>query len=79
MASKKKRGDSRGNYITLEHSSGYITKYYHLQKVEVKRGQKVLKGEVIGRLGSTGKSTGPHLHFEIVKDGVEKNPETYLK
>jgi len=63
-----------GKSIVINHGFGYKTLYAHLSKFEVKEGQKVKRGELIGLIGSTGKSTGPHLHYEVIKDGVKVNP-----
>lgn len=63
-----------GNYITLHHNGTYSTNYAHLSKIYVKYGQKVKQGDTIGTVGSTGFSTGPHLHYEMVKNGVKVNP-----
>lgn len=63
-----------GLNIIIDHGFGYKTLYAHLSKFEVKEGQKVKRGELIGLIGSTGKSTGPHLHYEVIKDGVKVNP-----
>lgn len=67
-----------GNYIIIQHDNGIRTHYYHLQKSDVTKGQEVVKGEQIGTLGSTGRSTGPHLHYEVEKDGVKVDPKPYL-
>jgi murein DD-endopeptidase MepM/ murein hydrolase activator NlpD len=63
-----------GNQITLDHGYGYKTSYSHLQKIHVSRGQEVKRGEMIATMGSTGKSTAPHLHYEVIKDGRKVNP-----
>ena len=63
-----------GNEIVVNHGYGYRTRYAHLSKFNVKPGQKVVRGDVIGRIGSTGKSTGPHLHYEVMKNGNVLNP-----
>jgi murein DD-endopeptidase MepM/ murein hydrolase activator NlpD len=63
-----------GNLIQVKHSNGYITFYGHLSKIYVKQGQKVRRGVLIGRVGATGRVTGPHLHFEIRKNGKAINP-----
>lgn len=68
-----------GNFIKLKHSGGVETAYGHCSKIEVKVGESVKKGEKIGEVGSTGNSTGPHLHFEVLVNGVQKNPAGYLK
>jgi len=67
-----------GKSILINHGFGYKTLYAHLSKFEVKEGQKVKRGELIGLIGSTGKSTGPHLHYEVIKDGTKVNPIGYF-
>ena len=66
-----------GITIEIEHGFGYQTRYAHLSKTQVRRGQKVKRGEIIGLVGSTGKSTGPHLHYEVVNKGRKVNPVNY--
>lgn len=66
-----------GNCINIDHGFGYVTKYAHLNKIKVRTGQKVVRGEVIGEVGSTGKSTGPHLHYEVHVKGQIVNPINY--
>lgn len=66
-----------GITIEIEHGFGYQTRYAHLSKAQVRRGQKVKRGEIIGLVGSTGKSTGPHLHYEVVNKGRKVNPVNY--
>jgi len=72
------RGSDLGKLITINHGYGYKTRYGHLSKIEVKRGQKVRRGDLIGLMGSTGYSTGPHLHYEVRKDGKAVNPLEYI-
>ncbi|MCK0470212.1 M23 family metallopeptidase [Halalkalibacter sp. APA_J-10(15)] len=67
-----------GNTIIIEHSSTYETLYAHLSEMKVETGQEVKKGEIIGSLGSTGRSTGPHLHYEIWKYGEPVDPYPYM-
>ncbi|WP_181410171.1 M23 family metallopeptidase [Paenibacillus sp. tmac-D7] len=67
-----------GNCIVIDHGNGYETLYGHLSKIEVKKDEFVTKGEKIGVMGSTGNSTGVHLHFEIIKNGSQQNPMKYL-
>lgn len=67
-----------GKEIEIDHGFGYVTKYAHLQKFDVKIGQKVKRGDVIGEVGSTGSSTAPHLHYEIIYKGNKVNPVYYF-
>ena len=67
-----------GNHIKLDHGNGYSTLFAHLSKIKVKHGQKVKRGEVIGHTGNTGRSTAPHLHYEIHHYGESKNPLDYF-
>ena len=66
-----------GNLIQVDHGFGYVTWYAHLSKYKVRPGQKVVRGEVIGEVGNTGKSTGPHLHYEVHVKGKVQNPVNY--
>ena len=63
-----------GNHIEINHGYGYKTLYAHLSKYNCKPGQKVKRGDLIGYVGSTGRSQAPHLHYEVLKDGVHVNP-----
>lgn len=65
-----------GNYVFIKHAGNYVTKYLHLSKRTVNKGQRVKQGQTIGNLGGTGRVTGPHLHYEFVVGGVHKNPRT---
>lgn len=67
-----------GNYVLIDHGGGYATLYGHASTLTVSAGQTVSKGDVLGYVGSTGYSTGPHLHFEIIKNGEYTNPLTYF-
>ena len=73
-----KRADNRasgyGNHIRIDHGFGYVSLYAHLSKYNVRRGQKVKRGDLIGFVGNTGRSAGPHLHYEIFKDKKRINP-----
>ncbi len=65
-----------GNFISIRHNGTYSTNYAHLSRFAVSRGQRVSQGDIIGYVGSTGLSTGPHLHYEMVKNGIKVNPLT---
>lgn len=67
-------GNGYGNHVVINHGFSYETLYGHLVRIKARAGQKVRRGEVIGWVGSTGKSTGPHLHYEVHKNGREINP-----
>ena len=67
-----------GNAILLDHGNGMTTKYGHLSEVDVVVGQEVKRGQVIGEVGSTGRTTGPHLHYEVHIHDAPVNPATYL-
>lgn len=73
-----KRADSRssgfGKHIRIDHGFGYISLYAHLSKYNVRRGQKVKRGDIIGYVGNTGRSAGPHLHYEIIKNNKKIDP-----
>ncbi|MFM7178345.1 MAG: M23 family metallopeptidase [Bacteroidota bacterium] len=67
-----------GNFLVIDHGFGYQTKYAHLSRFEVQNGQVVKRGQLIGRVGNTGKSTGPHLHYEVIKGGRKMNPVYFI-
>jgi murein DD-endopeptidase MepM/ murein hydrolase activator NlpD len=67
-----------GLHVIIDHGQGLSSLYAHLETVAVITGEHVAAGQVIGRVGSTGNSTGPHLHFEVRVDGVPQNPQLYL-
>ena len=69
---------SSGNMITIDHGYGYQTKYLHMSKFNVKEGQKVKRGDIIGYVGNTGLSKAPHCHYEVWKDGRHINPVNYF-
>jgi murein DD-endopeptidase MepM/ murein hydrolase activator NlpD len=71
--------NSYGNQVRIDHGNGIETDYYHLNKINVEQGQKVVKGQKIGQVGSTGRSTGTHLHYEVRINNVEVDPVPYLK
>jgi murein DD-endopeptidase MepM/ murein hydrolase activator NlpD len=67
-------GSGYGNHVVINHGYGYETLYGHMVRVKARRGQRVKRGEVVGYVGSTGKSTGPHLHYEVHKNGRKLDP-----
>jgi murein DD-endopeptidase MepM/ murein hydrolase activator NlpD len=68
-----------GNYVIISHHSGYRTLYGHMSVIRTRTGAYVTQGELIGNVGSTGLSTGPHLHFTVYKNGVTVNPRTLMR
>lgn len=66
-----------GNHIEIKHGFGYVTLYAHLHKYNCRPGQRVKRGEVIGYVGNTGRSKGPHLHYEVIKNGKKINPMNF--
>ena len=70
---------SYGRYVVIDHGNGYQTLYGHFEVILVEVGQSVGKGQTIGLCGSTGKSTGPHVHLELILNGVKRNPALFLK
>jgi murein DD-endopeptidase MepM/ murein hydrolase activator NlpD len=67
-----------GYIVKIKHEHGYMTVYAHNQELRVKEGDKVKKGQIIALSGNSGQSTGPHLHYEVLKDGKPMDPEDYL-
>ena len=73
------KSNGYGNIIIIDHQNGYISYYAHCSKLYAKPGDVVAKGDLIAAIGNTGRSTGPHLHFEIRENNVPKNPYDYIK
>ena len=67
-----------GYHVAIDHGGGLVTLYAHCSEILVTEGQTVVAGEVIAKSGSTGRSTGPHLHLEVIQDGIPQNPRQYL-
>ena len=67
-----------GKIITIDHGNGYKTRYGHNSKLLARRGQRVKRGQVIAFVGNTGRSTGPHLHYEVIRNGVPVSPMDYI-
>ncbi len=70
----QKSNKGYGNMITIKHNDIYTTRYAHLKSIDVKQGDKVTKGQIIGIVGNTGTSTAPHLHYEIIENGKKVDP-----
>ncbi|MCX7900513.1 MAG: M23 family metallopeptidase, partial [Methylocystis sp.] len=68
-----------GNMVEVDHGGGYSTRYGHLSAILVSPGQQIAPGAIVGRLGSTGRSTGPHLHYEVRVDGEAVDPTRFLR
>jgi len=68
-----------GNHVLIDHGSGLKSLYAHLAKIEVKEGEKISRDSIVGLIGSTGMSTGPHLHLQIFQDGKWVNPRTFFE
>lgn len=73
------RNGGYGNYIKISHKNGYTTSFSHMQAYLVKKGEKVARGQLIGLIGNTGRSTGPHLHYEVALNGKPINPYDFMK
>ena len=67
-----------GNTVIIYHGYGYVTLYAHMSSVAVKRGEEVSRNRIVGYVGSSGRTTGPHLHYEVIKYGIRQNPIIYL-
>ncbi len=79
VVEKAKYVKGYGKHVIIKHKRGYKTLYGHLSKIEVTKGQKVEAGEKIGEIGSTGRSTGPHLHYEVIRYGRRINPSKFIR
>ena len=71
-------GHGYGNNVIINHGFGYETLYGHMSRIKVYQGQKISRGELIGYVGSTGTSSGPHLHYEVIKNGEKVNPVNFF-
>ena len=78
VVSRQKTGSGYGITVLIDHGYSYQTLYAHLSKKAVKPGEKVVRGQIIGYVGSTGISTGSHLHYEVIKGGKKVNPVHYF-
>ncbi len=68
-----------GGLVEIDHGNGYVTRYAHNKTIKVSKGVRVSKGEVVALMGSTGRSTGPHVHYEVLRDGKHINPYSFIK
>jgi len=73
------RRSGYGNLVEVNHGKGYVTRYGHNSKILVKAGETVKKGQVLSKMGTTGRSTGPHVHFEVLYNGRAVNPKKYIQ
>jgi len=78
VVTKSGWGTGYGQYVEINHGNGYLTRYAHASRLIARVGDQVKAGEHIANVGCTGRCTGPHLHYEVVKDGQRKNPSAYL-
>lgn len=79
VVTKSFRNGGYGNFIEIDHGNGYKTRFAHLQNYIVKKGEHVKRGQIIGQVGNTGRSTGPHLHYEILLGNKTVNPSKFMK
>lgn len=76
--SRAARHGSLGNLVEIDHGNGMVTRYGHLRDFHVRKGQWVSRGDTIGSLGNTGRSTAPHVHYEVIREGRSENPWLYV-
>lgn len=76
VAEKEKR---YGRTVVIDHGNGFRTRYAHLKAIETRRGKTVRRGDLIGRVGSSGNASGPHLHYEVIRNGAPVDPGAYLE
>ncbi|MEM8750255.1 MAG: M23 family metallopeptidase [Pseudomonadota bacterium] len=76
---KAGRNGGYGKLVEIDHGHGMTTRYAHLSRIKVKKGQRIKRGDIIGKVGSTGRSTGPHLHYEVRRKGRVLNPINYVR
>lgn len=67
-----------GRTVVIDHGNGYTTRYAHLKRIKVEHGRRVKRGDVIGTVGASGNASGPHLHYEVLRDGAPVDPRPYL-
>lgn len=79
VVTKAFKNGGYGNYVEIDHKNGYKTRFAHMKSYVVKKGERVQRGQLIGQIGNTGRSTGPHLHYEVVLSNKTVNPAKFLK
>jgi murein DD-endopeptidase MepM/ murein hydrolase activator NlpD len=79
QAGEEEGHEGYGEMVEINHGNGYVTRYGHNERVLVKVGDRVQRGQVVARMGSTGRSTGPHVHFEVLLNGQQVNPAQYIQ
>ena len=73
------RKSGYGRVVDVDHGGGFVSRYAHLNRIVAKKGQEVVVGDKLGTMGSTGRSTGPHLHYEVLFHGKQYNPVEFIK
>ena len=79
VVTKASKNGGYGYLVEIEHGNGYVTRYGHNRELLVQAGEAIKRGQVIAKLGSTGRSTGPHVHFEVIKDGRRIDPMKFVQ
>ena len=72
------RENRYGRTVVIDHGAGFRTRFAHLKTIETKRGARVRRGELIGRVGKSGNASGPHLHYEVLRNGIAVDPRPFL-
>ena len=72
------RAGTYGRCVLIDHGGGWQTRYAHLKRIKVDRGDKVARGDVVGTVGSSGNASGPHVHYEVLRHGTPIDPRPYL-
>jgi murein DD-endopeptidase MepM/ murein hydrolase activator NlpD len=78
VVTRASRWGNYGKCVEISHGYGFVTRYAHMSEIDVRPGERVERGEPLGKVGSTGRSTGPHLHYEVFRDGRRVNPWKYI-
>ncbi|OFX45992.1 MAG: hypothetical protein A2W95_03285 [Bacteroidetes bacterium GWA2_40_14] len=78
VAFVEKNSSGYGNYVIINHGFGFQTLYAHMNKIYVKKGESIIRGQQIGTTGNSGSSTGPHLHYEVIYSRIKRNPENFF-